>query len=314
MKKIILFLFLILGVGMISAQETVLLRNGSVIKGVVTDNVQNNTISVKTSDGNVFVYDMGEVMKITREKSGAMQTVRLKNGSIIKGYITERKPNQYVTVQTRDGNVFRFTVEELESPISDDSNARINDNTTSKISPSSPRSASQTGLYTGYRGFVDVTYHMVFNDYTYFYSYGGMFSTVHGGYVLPYLYVGGGAGLGFKTVGNKGYSYEDLPYWFEEYVWDRGLHISFPLFLNVRGYYPLKSGGGGPFIDTRIGFNVVNFGINSTTSSSFFTCLALGWSWNTNNGSWNFSSGWEFENELSYPVYNHWFFRFGYEF
>lgn len=313
MKKIILFMFLIFGLGTISAQETVVLLNGSVIKGAVTDNVPNNTISVKTNDGNVFVYDMGEVMKITREKGGPLQTIRLKNGSIIKGYITERKPNLYVIVQTKDGSVFRFAVEELEEYGSDVYDTKIKDNTTSKISPLSTKSSSLVGLYTGYRGFVDIAYHFVFNDHTYSYSYGGMLSTIHGGYVLPYLYIGGGVGLGFKTVENRGYTYS----WFyhsEECVWERGIHISFPLFLNVRGYYPLNSGRGGPFVDTRIGFNAVNIGINSSTSSSFITCLALGWSWNTNKGTWNFSGGWQFENEIGRTSYNHLFLRFGYEF
>lgn len=313
MKKIILFLLLIMGIEVLSAQETVFLRNGSIIKGTVTDNVQNSTISVKTNDGSMVVCDMEEVLKITRDKRGSMQTFRLKNGSVIKGYITERKPNQSITVQTKDGNVFHISVEELEELSAD--NATISDNNRSKIAPSPAQSSSNSVLPRRYRGFIDVAYHIVFNDNTYSFSYGGMFTTVHGGYVLPYLYIGGGGGFGFKTVGNKGYSYENEDLWRELYVWNRGSYISFPAFLNVRGCYPLKSGRGGPFIDSRIGFNLVNIGINRNSTSSFFTCLALGWSWNTNNGSWNFSTGWQFEDDLGIGTpYNHLFFRFGCEF
>ena len=211
------------------AQETVYLRNGSVIKGTVADNNENNSVTVITKDGNVLVYDTGEVLNITR-----------------------------------------------------------------------------SNLYTGYRGFVDIAFH--FMD-----CYGAMFSTVHGGYVLPYLYVGGGASFGFRTAQND-YDTGLGDYYGRWYHWNEGFQINFPLFLNLRGYYPLKSGSGGPFIDSRLGFHVVNIGINCMTTSSFFTCLAFGWNWNTGNSAWSFSSGWQFENEFGYRKINQWVARFGYEF
>ena len=247
MGKNILFLFLMMCVCKMSAQQSVYLRNGDVINGSVSDDMLSNTTSVKVEDGTVLGYDKNEVLRITEETSGLTQI------------------------------------------------------------------PSRNRLRKGYRGSVDVSYHIVFYDDTYSYSYGGFFTTIHGGYVLPYLYIGGGGGIGFKTVGDRGYYYE-YNFWNENYVRHRGLQICLPAFLNVRGYYPLMSGSGGPFLDTRTGFNLVNIGINCNSTSSFFTCLAIGWSWNSDKNSWNLSTGWQYETSFAFHYSNHLFFRFGLEF
>ena len=249
MKKNILFIFLIMIVWGVSAQQTVYFRNGNVINGSVSDNTQDNTISIKIEDGTVMVYDKNEVLRI-----------------------------------------IDATGETPQTPI-----------------------PKRTESRKGYRGSVDIAYHLIFYDGVHSYSYGAFITTIHGGYVLPYLYIGGGGGLGFRTAGNRG-DYFNNSYYYESYVRHRDIQICLPGFLNVRGFYPLKSGKGGPFIDSRTGFNLLNIGINYNTAGSFFTSLAMGWSWDSGESSWNISTGWQYEGTLASGNNNHWFFRFGFEF
>ena len=232
-----------------SAQQTVHFRNGNVINGSVSENTQDNTISIKIEDGTVMVYDKDQVLRITDATSETPQI-----------------------------------------PI-----------------------PNRTEPRKGYHGSVDIAYHLVFYDDVHSYSYGAFITTIHGGYVLPYLYIGGGGGLGFRTAGNRG-DYFNNSYYYESYVRHRDIQICLPGFLNVRGFYPLKSGNGGPFIDSRTGFNLLNIGINYITTSSFFTSLAVGWSWDSDGSFWNISTGWQYENTFDTHHNNHWFFRFGFEF
>lgn len=249
MKRNILFVFLIMCVWGVSAQQTVYFRNGNVINGSVSENTQDNTISIKIEDGTVMVYDKDQVLRITDATSETPQI-----------------------------------------PI-----------------------PNRTEPRKGYHGSVDIAYHLVFYDDVHSYSYGAFITTIHGGYVLPYLYIGGGGGLGFRTAGNRG-DYFNNSYYYESYVRHRDIQICLPGFLNVRGFYPLKSGNGGPFIDSRTGFNLFNIGINHNTTSSIFTSLAVGWSWDSCGSFWDISTGWQYENTFDTHHNNHWFFRFGFEF
>ena len=49
--------------------EVVHLKNGSLIKGEIIEQVPNQSVKLKTKDGNVFVYQMDEIEKITVEKN-----------------------------------------------------------------------------------------------------------------------------------------------------------------------------------------------------------------------------------------------------
>ena len=48
-------------------QEVVYLKNGSIIRGTIIEQVPERTIKIQTADGSVFVYQMSEVEKITKE-------------------------------------------------------------------------------------------------------------------------------------------------------------------------------------------------------------------------------------------------------
>ncbi len=49
-------------------QDVVYLKNGSVIKGMIIEQVPNESIKIQTADGSVFVYEMAQVTKIAKEQ------------------------------------------------------------------------------------------------------------------------------------------------------------------------------------------------------------------------------------------------------
>lgn len=48
-------------------RDVVYLKSGSVIKGVIIEQIPNESIKIETSDGSIFVIQMEEISKITRE-------------------------------------------------------------------------------------------------------------------------------------------------------------------------------------------------------------------------------------------------------
>ena len=80
MKRLILFLCatLLCGAAALAQtyQETVYLKNGSIIKGTVLEQEAGGNIKIMTSDGSIFVYKSDEVQKITKE---AVSTSRSKS-------------------------------------------------------------------------------------------------------------------------------------------------------------------------------------------------------------------------------------------
>ena len=87
MKKVLFMLLLFIGSIATSVaqnvQEVVYLKNGSVVRGVVIEQVPGVSLKIQTSDGSIFAYQMSEVDKITKEstkhKNG--NTLNLNNNS-----------------------------------------------------------------------------------------------------------------------------------------------------------------------------------------------------------------------------------------
>ena len=92
MKKLITILFFMLVTTLSFAQgnyqDVVYLKNGSIIKGVIVEQVPNKSIKIETSGGSVFVYTMDEIEKLTREqlKEESVVSSNLPKGSIELGY------------------------------------------------------------------------------------------------------------------------------------------------------------------------------------------------------------------------------------
>ena len=47
--------------------EVVYLKNGSIIRGTIIEQIPNESLKIQTKDGNVFVYKMSEIEKTTKE-------------------------------------------------------------------------------------------------------------------------------------------------------------------------------------------------------------------------------------------------------
>ena len=175
MKKALLVLFLIIGSITVSiaqnVQEVVYLKNGSVVRGSVIEQVPNVSLKIQTADGSVFAYQMSEVDKITKEES------------------------RYV------GRNY--------SPFN-----------------------NHSGNDIGYRGYIDLGYTLGTGMY-------GVdrieLTTSHGYQLIPYLYVGAGAGLSY---------YSDFEL------------FALPIFANVRGY--ILDNSISPYVDLKIGYSVLD--------------------------------------------------------
>lgn len=72
MKKLLLLLTLLLSISTyVAAQnytEVVYLKNGSIIKGVIIEQVPSVSLKIKTRDGSLIICKMDEVSKITKEE------------------------------------------------------------------------------------------------------------------------------------------------------------------------------------------------------------------------------------------------------
>jgi hypothetical protein len=57
------------GFGQGNYQDVVYLKNGSVVRGIIIEQVPNKSIKIETADRSVFVYQMDEVEKLVKEPS-----------------------------------------------------------------------------------------------------------------------------------------------------------------------------------------------------------------------------------------------------
>ncbi len=78
--KALLFSLLFANATQVSAQnsliDVVYLKNGSIIKGVVVEQIIGQSIKIETKDGSLFVFKTEEVAKITREAMGTTATAQ----------------------------------------------------------------------------------------------------------------------------------------------------------------------------------------------------------------------------------------------
>ncbi|MDD6209885.1 MAG: hypothetical protein PUB21_04685 [Bacteroidales bacterium] len=85
MKKCLFAIILLLGCIHLSQakeamQDIVYLKNGSVIRGVITGLVPDESVKIQTADGSIFVYATDDVAKITRENASVPSGKGLKKG------------------------------------------------------------------------------------------------------------------------------------------------------------------------------------------------------------------------------------------
>ena len=56
-------------IAQMSYEDVVYLKNGSIIHGIIIEQIPNQSIKIQTHDGNVFVYKIEEIEKMTKEQS-----------------------------------------------------------------------------------------------------------------------------------------------------------------------------------------------------------------------------------------------------
>jgi hypothetical protein len=73
-------------------RDIVYLKNGSIIKGIVLEQIPNVSLKMKTSDGNIFVFEMKDVEKITKEEITGITKSIDKYDSVITTSTSYRSP------------------------------------------------------------------------------------------------------------------------------------------------------------------------------------------------------------------------------
>lgn len=67
-------------------QDEVHLKNGSIIRGIIVEQVPNVSIKVNTADGSVFVYAMDEVARIAKVAAKSPKRMRTGDSPLSAGY------------------------------------------------------------------------------------------------------------------------------------------------------------------------------------------------------------------------------------
>lgn len=95
--------------------DEIQLKNGSIIKGFIMEQVPSVQLKLLTNDGNVFVFKIEEVQKITPNMNTlCTDVIYLKNGGILKGRTIEETIGIQVKFQTKDGSVFIYEAERVD--------------------------------------------------------------------------------------------------------------------------------------------------------------------------------------------------------
>jgi hypothetical protein len=69
--------------GQNNMEDVVYLKNGSIIRGIIIEQIPNQSLKIQTKDRNVFVFKYDEILKITKEY---LPTDELQNSSNSKSY------------------------------------------------------------------------------------------------------------------------------------------------------------------------------------------------------------------------------------
>lgn len=194
------------------------------------------------------------------------EIIYLKNGSMIRGTVIEQIVGQSLKIQTADGSIFVYRMEEVEK-ITKESQAQ----------PTRTTFSTSVSNITGYRGFVDLGFTKGLGD-------SGAdrleLTTSHGYQFTPYFFTGVGLGVHY---------YMDM--------WWNGESVPFiPLFIDLR--VNLMQGSIVPFIGLKGGYSLVVadglygsglyaapfVGVKYMLSDTFGLNLSLGYSYQQDEG------------------------------
>jgi len=70
--------------GQSSLIDVVYLKNGSIIKGIIVEQVPGQAVKLQTADGSLFVFEMEEITKMTREAPTTAAPVQPQNNNAVQ--------------------------------------------------------------------------------------------------------------------------------------------------------------------------------------------------------------------------------------
>ncbi|WP_443938245.1 hypothetical protein [Pedobacter sp. MW01-1-1] len=88
-KYLIVLLFSLitsLTFGQSQYQDVVYLKNGSILRGIIIEQIPNKSLKIETADKNVFVYQFDEIDKITKEQAKNQSKNSTYSTNFKKGY------------------------------------------------------------------------------------------------------------------------------------------------------------------------------------------------------------------------------------
>jgi len=186
--------------------------------------------------------------------------VYLKDGSIIRGLITEQRPNDYLKIRTSSGKVYTLRMNEVDRITKEAE--RTNSQSQRQQSTNNQRSTSTQSSSTyrqntyanysyfpsrGYKGFIDLGFSFgINNDYWDYRDNKFEFATSHGYLFNPHLFVGLGIGINYYVD-----RLDD-----DYYPLDDDTRVEIPLFAHVRTHFLDRKVT--PFADAKLGYIVTN--------------------------------------------------------
>jgi len=221
-------------------QEVVHLTDGSIIKGFILEQVPDDYLKIETASGKIYIIEMYEVEKITKERTRARTQSQTQMRTQTQAQSVNRR--QYSNQYNYPGD--RNTRRESQRYYNDDYDD-YNDYYDNKQYSFFPNK--------GYKGFIELGFSYGTNSSVKYNNqktnFGGVhrfeFSTSHGFFISPYAFLGLGAGIHFYT----GYSDDDGNYQsFDE------IDLAIPIFAHVRTHFIDKKVS--PFVDVKLGYSV----------------------------------------------------------
>ncbi|MDR1116229.1 MAG: DUF4156 domain-containing protein [Tannerella sp.] len=210
----------------------------------------------------------------SRETSGSGDSpdaVYLTNGRIIRGVIEEFEPDDFVSIRTPAGKVYEYSGDDVKrvsrgrSSTAKRSSSRYDDN--DQYGGRSSSSRNNNYKISGYKGTFDAGYDLAIGGT----GEKGNFeiNTSHGYQINEYLFVG--AGLGLHIYNARDINMKDTAS-YPQYIGTQtngiirpldsvtylhavdSSYMALPIFLDIRGYYPIPNSPITPFAMLRVGY------------------------------------------------------------
>ena len=212
----------------------------------------------------VFICLLFAATSVSSAQNAKEKIVYLKDGSVVKGIIIEQITNESLKVQTADGSVYSFLIDDIEKITK--GNLRPDNLTLTHWTPSD---------ISGYRGFVDIGYTAGIEDVTHRMDR-AEFVTSHGYQFNPHLFFGAGAGIHYY-FDNPGHRTETLMIpCFADFRWTILNPKASPL-LGVKAGYSLGTNDnfdGGFYLAPSLG---AKFMISKKNEINISACYSIQW-------------------------------------